>query len=342
LGIIDMTHLDYEKLREAQELPLELIEDARLILDDDYIEVSGKFKSMQQVISVIDKDTLEICPNIVQLKVHQFIEQYLNVFMQITTLKPQDQRQRPSPKETSLIALKKLFEDFSNSIIYLIPYIKIEKYDLEATSTQADEILSRIIKTEESVYNQSSEYYKEMERKMHSMEDAVARIGITSEAKYFNLEANNCLDISSKWLKASIALGIITLITLFVFFSIHYCPLYRFDYYNTFQMFSFITSKVLIIGILIYATTTSIRNFMAYQHNATVNRHRQNALLTYKALVEGATDETIKDTVLNHAAHCIYSHQETGFTKPNTQQSDSSLIAALIPRLSSSMNNPSS
>ena len=45
-----------------------------------------------------------------------------------------------------------------------------------------------------------------------------------------------------------------------------------------------------------------------------MNRHRQNALLTYRSLVEASGESGTEDIVLAHAASCIFSPQETGFS----------------------------
>jgi hypothetical protein len=57
------------------------------------------------------------------------------------------------------------------------------------------------------------------------------------------------------------------------------------------------------------------RNYATHKHNAVVNRHRQNALLTYRALVEAAAEGNTQDIVLAHAASCIFSPQDTGFAQ---------------------------
>ena len=46
--------------------------------------------------------------------------------------------------------------------------------------------------------------------------------------------------------------------------------------------------------------------FISHKHNAIVNRHRQNALLTYKALVEAAGDTPNREVIFVQAAACIF------------------------------------
>jgi len=78
-------------------------------------------------------------------------------------------------------------------------------------------------------------------------------------------------------------------------------------------MFQLISSKILIFAVLGYLLLMAARNYATHKHNAIVNRHRQNALLTYRKLVEAASNEVTEDIVLAHAASCIFSPQETGF-----------------------------
>jgi cobalamin biosynthesis protein CbiD len=80
------------------------------------------------------------------------------------------------------------------------------------------------------------------------------------------------------------------------------------------DVFQLITSKILIFTVLGYLLIMAAKNYTTHKHNAVVNRHRQNALLTYRALVTAAEDTGTQDIVLAHAASCIFSPQETGFS----------------------------
>lgn len=57
----------------------------------------------------------------------------------------------------------------------------------------------------------------------------------------------------------------------------------------------------------------SARNFLSHKHNAIVNRHRQNALMTHRALIEAASDHGIREAIMVQAAGCIFSPQNTGY-----------------------------
>jgi hypothetical protein len=74
-------------------------------------------------------------------------------------------------------------------------------------------------------------------------------------------------------------------------------------------------SKGLIFVAIGYLVLFFSRNYLASRHNAVVNRHRQNSLVTYRALVEAAGDQTNREVVLTRAAESIFGAQATGFAK---------------------------
>lgn len=76
----------------------------------------------------------------------------------------------------------------------------------------------------------------------------------------------------------------------------------------------------------------SSKNFLNHKHNAIVNKHRQNALMTHTALVEASGDEGVRDAVLLQAANCIFSPQSTGYTQ--TGESEATNQKSMIEILS--------
>ncbi len=137
--------------------------------------------------------------------------------------------------------------------------------------------------------------------------------GVSQQAIYFKDEAQGQEILAEKWLgytyRFAGALGIFAVFSLF---------LHKIEWIkpsSNAEMFQLITSKVLIFSVLGYLLLMAARNYSTHKHNAVVNRHRQNALLTYRALVTAAEDAGTQDIVLAHAASCIFSPQETGFSQ---------------------------
>jgi hypothetical protein len=95
-------------------------------------------------------------------------------------------------------------------------------------------------------------------------------------------------------------------------------------------------SKVLIFAVIGFMLVLAARNFIASKHNAIVNRHRYNALLTFKALADAAGSEERRDIVLNYAASCIFSPQETGYSKTGDKTEIFPGLVQAIPKLGGS------
>lgn len=134
---------------------------------------------------------------------------------------------------------------------------------------------------------------------------------MSQQAIYFKEEAQTQETLADEWLTYTYrfagALGVFAVLSLFLHKLEWIRPA---SYAETIQL---VTSKVLIFSVLGYLLIMAARNYTTHKHNAVVNRHRQNALLTYRALVTAAEDSGTQDIVLAHAASCIFSPQETGF-----------------------------
>lgn len=143
--------------------------------------------------------------------------------------------------------------------------------------------------------------------------------GVSQQAIYFKDEATAQETLADKWLvytyRFAGALGVFAVLSLF---------LHKLDWIRpttNAEMFQLITSKVLIFTVLGYLLILAARNYATHKHNAVVNRHRQNALLTYRALVTAAEGPGTQDIVLAHAASCIFSPQDTGFAHAKGESS---------------------
>lgn len=149
-----------------------------------------------------------------------------------------------------------------------------------------------------------------------------AEQGVSQQAAYFKEEAQNQETLATIWLastyKFACAVGLFAIISLF---------LHKIDWLkpgSNAEMFQLISSKFLIFAVLAYLLIMAAKNYATHKHNSVVNRHRQNALLTYRALVEAAGEKGTEDIILAHAASCIFSPQETGFAHSKGEASSGS------------------
>lgn len=161
---------------------------------------------------------------------------------------------------------------------------------------------------------------------LKAAQQAAAEQGVAQQAIYFQNEANEHETEAKRWRTGTvwlaIALGVYSALTL---------VLYRWTKPTTSaEAAEFITSKFLVFAVISYMLLLSAKNFLSHKHNAIVNRHRQNALMTFNALATAASDPGAKDIVLTHAAACIFAPQETGYAKSAAAAPEGSLAQAAI------------
>ncbi len=173
--------------------------------------------------------------------------------------------------------------------------------------------------TIQSIKDQSAKLTEQLNSAKVDADSALAAIravaseqGVSQQASYFKKEAEDQETLAATWLdytyKFATAVGLFAVLSLFL----HKLPWIKPE--GSAEMVQLISSKFLIFAVLGYLLFMASRNYTTHKHNAVVNRHRENALLTYRALVEAAAAKGTEDIILAHAASCIFSPQDTGFS----------------------------
>ncbi|WP_084456660.1 hypothetical protein [Desulfogranum mediterraneum] len=253
-----------------------------------------------------------------------------NLFKQILDFDPE--QQNPSSVRTSYISqIESAYQPAFQSLHHYISYSLHRSADFQRLDTEARATLQSI----EDKANKISENLSTHEQNAKTVLDEIRRVaaeeGVTKQASHFNAEYEHHKAESEKWqgysLKLACGLGSFAVLTLFL----HKIPFLKpADTYDTIQL---ATSKFLIFSVMAYMLFMATKNFLNHKHNAIINKHRQNALMTHTALVEASGNEGVRDVVLLQASSCIFSPQSTGYTSSNGE-SDISNQKSMIEILS--------
>lgn len=193
--------------------------------------------------------------------------------------------------------------------------------DTSVTETQARAAIQSIKDDSEKLTKELVAAKEEADRALIEIRKVAAEQGVSQQAVYFKQEADDQELLASTWLtytfRFAIAVGAFALVSVFL----HKISFVRPE--TTLEAIQLVSSKFLIFAVLGYMLLMAAKNYSTHKHNAVVNRHRQNALLTYKTLVE-ASGSGAQDIVLAHAASCIFSPQETGFSHGKGESSSGS------------------
>ena len=246
---------------------------------------------------------------------------------------------QPNPKEAHenlLTNLESYFQRVFNNIHPLIAYAAVRSQDFSALERDARAATQSAKDTASSLVEDLNVQKRVVDGIITEVRSAAAEQGVGKQAIHFKTEADKHAEQSSVWLTRTICtgigLGVFAVISLFL----HRCEVFASN--NAYEMTQLAISKFLIFGVIAYMLLLCARNFLSHKHNEVVNRHRQNALATFTALVEATSDAASSDIVLSHAAACIFGPQETGYTKQDGNHSEAVPSLQLMPRIAQATN----
>lgn len=211
----------------------------------------------------------------------------------------------------------------------LISYSVRKSTDFSKLEREARSLIQHITDRADELQQELEKRKMEADAVLQAVRKVAEEQGVSQQAIYFKNEADNHEKESTVWLKRTVwltvGLAAYAAATLFL----HKIPfLAPANLYETVQLAA---SKILIFVTISYFLILSAKNYVAHRHNAVINRHRQNALATYKALVKAAGEEATRDVVLAKAADCIFSAQSTGYAKTEGGEGGSLSLVNVAP-----------
>lgn len=254
----------------------------------------------------------------------------LNLFQQIEGF----DTAQASPMDTRRTIIENIRNRYEASLSALHPWISYatsRTTDFVALTAEARTAVQTIEKQGEQIEQRMGEREKRIAELEEQLRQSLAKQGVGKQAQYFEGEAKIHATEADKWGRRTWRWAFALAILAFASFFTHRIPWIAPK--DTPEAIQFVASKLLLFGILTFMLVRSSRNYLAHKHNEVVNRHKQNALLTFNALVEaGATPET-RNTVLNHAASSIYATPDSGYVRASGDGGPSNTtLVELLPR----------
>ena len=238
-----------------------------------------------------------------------------NKFQQALNFDPANiQNQNPvTARDTIINNIISAYPTAFNVLWNYIAYGVSKSVDFQRMENEARSMIQSVKDKTEEITQELKNNQIQSGQILNDMRKAAAEQGVSQQAIYFKEEAVEHEKLSNQWkgmtLKMAIGLGIYAIISLFV----HKIP--WLSPHNTYESVQLVSSKILIFGVISYIMFLAAKNFLSHKHNAIVNKHRQNALMTFKVLIDAGISQESKDIVLTHASACIFCPQETGYIK---------------------------
>ena len=231
-------------------------------------------------------------------------------------------------RDNLIKAVKGDYDNVFNALYPLIAYgsnITVSTENLEREFNVIIDQARKDIKTFTSEIDNSK---NEAGAMLESIRVAAAESGVSQQAIHFQKESDSHDKLSKCW--RTVTLVCVIVLASYSVMTITNKP----DDFFLGGDIQLAVGKVLLFAVLSYGVFLSARNFMSHTHNSIVNKHRQNALMTFRALADAALDDVTRDVILTHASACIFSPQDTGYTKSDGKSTTTDPpVIGLIPKI---------
>lgn len=285
-------------------------------------------KKVIALLQLIPEHIVPLLPTNVRTQLRSAADAVFNVFSQITKFSAQTPN-AASERQALINALTDSYEGWFNQISPALVFTTSTQRDFSRIESEARAAAQAAADEAAKLTEKLSEHQKEAERILSDVRKVAAEQGVGFQAVYFKSEADEHMKSASTWQTATlVASGLLAVLAILSLFA-HKLEMLKPT--DTFEAIQLLAAKLVIFGATGYLVVLCAKNFLSHTHNAIVNRHRQNALLTFQALVDAAKGEDKKDIVLTHASACMFAPQDTGFTKQQVEGGPS--IVQLLGRL---------
>lgn len=237
-----------------------------------------------------------------------------------------------SPKQERDSRLQTLKEAYDPTFVQLHPMISYgirKSTDFSRLEREARALIQNVTDKAGELQTELEKRKKEADAVLEAVRKVAEEQGVSQQAIYFKNEAESHASEAVTWLKTTIGLTVLLAIYAIATLFLHKWSVLAPG--NTYETAQLAVSKVLVFVTISFFLILASRNFLAHRHNSVVNRHRQNALATYEALVKAAGHEASRDVVLAKAADCIFAAQHTGFGKAESTEGGNMSLVNLSP-----------
>lgn len=285
---------DVSKLAQTQRLGLDLDFSAAIAPANRLI---GLYKQLSPTI-------IQDLPKALSEQIRSCCDSDFNRFSQILEFDPNISSPRDT-RDNLVLSLSNAYDRTFGILYPFISYSSSKVTDFQRLENEQRARIQAITDASEKLMQQLENQRADAERILASVRASAAEQGVSQQAIHFSTEANHHSTEAAWWLRATIICASIV----FLWALLGPMGLSKIGYADV----QLGVSKVLTFGVLSFLTYLSAKNFLNHKHNAIVNKHRQNALATFRALVDAAGNSNVADAVLTHASACIFSPQTTGY-----------------------------
>lgn len=199
-----------------------------------------------------------------------------------------------------------------------VPYLAYQKGEIQNNIEQLTTSVSQAKILLENAEVETKEKSGEIESIIQAAREASASAGVAHFTADFEQESSTLESQAKTWLKATVGLAAISLA--FALYFLFSDP----DISSVAKAIQFISSKILILVLLIMATLWCGNMYKATKHQAAANKFKGNSLKIFQAFVKATDDDSVRDAVLVETTRAIFNESATGYLNVDSSTTEKS------------------
>ncbi len=200
-----------------------------------------------------------------------------------------------------------------------IPFLAYQKGDVARNIETLTSSVKEAQTLVDEAKNNIDQKGKEIDDIIIKAREASASAGAAVFTQDFKTEASNLRKSAKMWLKVTGYLAIATIVAAALLWYFTEAGL------DKGQIWQKITTKIVVLGILVTATIWCGKIYRALMHQAAVYQHRALSIQTLQAFSAAAKDIQIKDAVVLEAAKSVFGITTTGYIDSSRDGCDGTL-----------------
>lgn len=295
----------------------------------DFSESVSVLKKIIDFFKRIPSEGLMSIPDNLRASIENEANSTYSLYERVMSFNPVATANAAGERQGLMSEFSSRWRDVFNNLFPVVNYLTSLQTDIAAIEREAQASIAHV-KSEAETFQAEMETMKSTAQRILTEVRAVAaEAGVSQQATYFGDESASHATEADTWQRYAVG----TAIGLGIFAAVSVLAgKYFLVPEDTYQSIQLALSKVLIFSTIASMLFLCTRTLAAHRHNAVVNKHRQNALLTFNALAEAASSDQIRDVVLTHASACVFEPQDSGFSKAG-QGNASQTAVEILPRL---------
>lgn len=197
--------------------------------------------------------------------------------------------------------------NYSQFYEHLFPRLKLYVLEKEVSNKRAEELIAQAQEAISTIQKQK----EQGDEILKALRETSAVTGVSKFAGVFGEQAKQNKKTANNWLIVSIISAIaIGGFLWWIFDQLIDVIKDGADFQVSLQIF---LAKILLLSFFSVVFYQVIKNYNANMHLYTLNKHRENSLVSFQSFVESTEDPKIRDTVLIQATKAIFEAGETGY-----------------------------